>query len=204
MTDLNYFSLAGGFGSVRKCVYLHAGVMIKSRYVVSFSPPLLKGEAGNRKLDALIDVTCFLCHDWRKGVLNLHFSASKHVSFYYLQSILLQRPQINSDGHSSFFNFQKAVCTSLLALLKALSLHKRLSWSLECINLKQVWFKMSFKKLLQTLDEMPTLSITPLFWSGTHPEVISREEYVEEWIPLVPKAMYYIFRCLSLLFFLKF
>lgn len=57
MTDLNHFSFAGGFRSVRECVYLHRGVMIKSHCAVSFNLPLLMGEEGNRKLDALIDVT---------------------------------------------------------------------------------------------------------------------------------------------------
>lgn len=37
-------------------MYLHAGVIIKGRCIVSFSLPLLMGEEGNRKLDALIDV----------------------------------------------------------------------------------------------------------------------------------------------------
>lgn len=62
MTDLNHFTLAGGFGSVRECVYLHTGVMMKSCCIVSFSPPLLMGEKSNRELDALIDVMYSLCH----------------------------------------------------------------------------------------------------------------------------------------------
>lgn len=59
--------------------------------VVSFGTPLHMGGKRNGKLDTLIDVTFFFMSTLKAGFLNLHFLASKHITFYCVTSIQTQQ-----------------------------------------------------------------------------------------------------------------